>query len=628
MIHGTWEPNISFNCSMLPFYDNECVIMAKVRAGKFVVESLLAEGVKYLFGIPGGGVAPFFNEFYDFPQIKTILTQHEQGAGFMADGYFRACGKVAACAATVGPGGVNLASGLHPAYQDNQAVLAFTNNVPTDQFGRGGIQDASGWGPRSISHVGIFKEVTKWSVLVTRPDSIPEVMRRAFRIMLTGRKGPVHIDIAQDVIRSEIEAEVRPPQKYRPMGMIRGDSELTRQAAQLLVKATSPSIMSGGGVMAAGASQEVLELATLLGAPVATTAMGKSWFPEDHPLALGVVGLFGQDVANTVFRADRTDVLLAIGSIFHQMTTTGWVRDFGGQKIIQIDIDPTEIGKNYPFDVGIVGDSKAVLQELIEHIRILQSKLPPAELKELEERKKARLKDILTLKGEMKYYTEPVSFSDAVPTKPQRAVRELREFLDKNAIVLADCGNNLAWVERYYQALMPRGFIADGGHTAMGFSVAASIGVKLGAPDRQVVDVVGNASFTMLSKEVNTASAYNIPVVWCILNDGNLGMIIQGQKFGYGMWEPERYIVTQSYVMDFLKFAEACHAYGQIVERPTEIKDALKSAFDSGKPSIIDIRIDPDEVPLGALKRFEPLVKQHPELREKKMPTTTFPIRE
>ncbi len=583
------------------------------------------EDVKYLFGIPGGGIAPFYNEFYDYPQIKTILTQHEQGAGFMADGYFRACGKVAACAATVGPGGVNLASGLHPAFQDNQAVLAFTNNVPTDQFGRGGIQDASGWGPRSISHVGIFKEVTKWSVLVTRPDTVPEVMRRAFRIMLTGRKGPVHIDLAQDVIRQEIEAEVRPPQKYRPMGMIRGDTELIKQAAQLLVKATSPAIMSGGGVIASGASPEVLELATLLGTPVATTAMGKSSFPEDHPLALGVVGLFGQDVANKVFRGDKTDVLLAVGSIFHQMTTTGWVKDFGGQKIIQIDTDPTEIGKNYPFDVGIVGDAKVVLQELIEHVKAILSRLPPAELKELEERRKTRQKEILTLKGELEYYEEAVSFSDAVPTKPQRAVRELRKFLDKNAIVMADCGNNLAWVEKYYQVLMPKGFIADGGHTAMGFSVAASIGVKLGAPERQVVDVVGNASFTMLSKEVNTATAYNIPVVWCILNDMNLGMIIQGQKFGYGMWEPERYIVTQSYVMDFVKFAEACHAYGQLVERPTEIKDALKSAFDSGRPSIIDIRIDPDEVPPGALKRFEPLVKKHPELKEKKMPTSTFP---
>jgi len=599
--------------------------MGKLRAGKFVVESLLNEDVKYLFGIPGGGIAPFYNEFYDYPQIKSILTQHEQGAGFMADGYFRACGKVAACAATVGPGGVNLASGLHPAFQDNQAVLAFTNNVPTDQFGKGGIQDASGWGPRSISHVGIFKEVTKWSVLVTRPDSIPEVMRRAFRIMLTGRKGPVHIDIAQDVIRAEIEAEVRPPQKYRPICVVRGDPDRIKQAAQLLVKATSPAIMSGGGVMASGASQEVLELATLLGSPVATTAMGKSSFPEDHPLALGVVGLFGQDVANSVFRGDKTDVLLAIGSIFHQMTTSGWGKDFGGQKIIQVDMDPTEIGKNYPFEVGIVGDAKSVLQDLIEHVKAAIARLTPPELKELEERKKSRQKEILALKGELKYYEEPVSYSDAVPTKPQRAVRELRKFLEKNAIVMADCGNNLAWVEKYYQALLPRGFIADGGHTAMGFSVAASIGVKLGAPDRQVVDVVGNASFTMLSKEVNTATAYNIPVVWFILNDNNLGMIIQGQKFGYGMWEPERYIVTQSYVMDFVKFAEACHAYGQVVERPTEIKDALKSAFESGRPSILDVRIDPDEVPPGALKRFEPLVKKHPELQEKKLPSTMFP---
>jgi acetolactate synthase-1/2/3 large subunit len=158
----------------------------------------------------------------------------------------------------------------------------------------------------------------------------------------------------------------------------------------------------------------------------------------------------------------------------------------------------------------------------------------------------------------------------------------------------------------------------------MGFSVAASIGVKLGAPDRQVVDVCGNASFTMLSKEVNTASAYGVPVVWCILNDMNLGMIMQGQKYGYGSWEPERYIVTQSYVMDFVKFAEACHAYGQLVERPAEINDALRSAFDSGKPSIIDIRIDPDEVPVGALRRFEPVVKRYPELGQKRMPPSPF----
>jgi acetolactate synthase-1/2/3 large subunit len=599
--------------------------MPKVRAGRFIVESLANEGVKYLFGIPGGGVAPLFNEFYDYSQISTILTQHEQGAGFMADGYFRASGQIAACAATVGPGGVNLASGLHPAYQDNQAVLAFTNNVPTEQFGKGGIQDASGWGPRSISHVGIFKEVTKWSVLVTRPDNLPEVMRRAFRVMLTGRKGPVHIDLAQDVIRAEIDAELQAPKTYRPTGAIRGDATLVKDAARLLVNATTPAIMSGGGVIASGASPELVELATILGCPVATTAMGKGSFPEDHLLSVGVVGLFGHDVANATLRDDKTDVLLAIGTIFHQVTTTGWVKNFGGQKIIQVDTDPAEIGKNYPFEVGIVGDAKAVLQDLLVEVKALMSRLPPSTMKEFEERKKARQKEILALKGELKYYSESQSFSDAIPMKPQRAAKEIREFLSKDAIVLADCGNNLAWVERYYQTLVPKGFIADGGHTAMGFSIAASIGAKLAAPDRQVVDTCGNACFTMLSKEVNTATAYNIPVVWCILNDMNLGMIIQGQKFGYGMWEPERYIATQSYVMDFMKFAEACHAYGQKVEKPTEVKDALKNAFDSGKPSIIDIRIDPDEVPAGALKRFEGLVKKHPELGQKKLPTSAFP---
>ena len=597
--------------------------MAKLRAGTFLVESLRAEGVKYLFGIPGSGIAPFFNEFYESSQINTVLTQHEQGAGFMADGYFRASGQLAACAVTNGPGAANLAPGLLPAYQDSQAVLAFTSNVPTDQFGKGGVQDGSGWGPRSVSHVGLFKEVTKWSVLVTRPDTVPEVIRRAFRIMLTGRKGPVHIDLAQDVIRAEIDAELVPPKKYRPMGLGRGDPELIKQAAQLLVNSPSPAIMSGGGVITSGASPELIELATTLSCPVATTAMGKSSFPEDHPLALGVVGLFGHEVANTVLRGDRTDVLLALGTIFHQVTTTSWVKNFGGQKIIQVDSDPTEIGKNYPVEVGIVGDARTVLQDLLLQVKALLSKLPPAAMKEFEERKKAKQKEILALKGQLKYYMEPQSFSDAVPIKPQRAVKELREFLDKDAIVWADCGNNLAWVERYYQALMPKGFLADGGHTAMGFSVAASIGAKLGAPNRQVVDVVGNASFTMLSKEVNTATAYNIPVVWFILNDMNLGMIMQGEKFGFGAWEPERYIVAQSYVMDFVKFAEACHAYGQLVERPTEIKEALKNAFDSGKPSIIDIRIDPDEFPPGSLKRFG--AYKHPELVDKRMPTGSFP---
>jgi acetolactate synthase-1/2/3 large subunit len=263
---------------------------------------------------------------------------------------------------------------------------------------------------------------------------------------------------------------------------------------------------------------------------------------------------------------------------------------------------------------------------LTVEVKSLLSKMQPTAIREFEERKKTRGKEILSLKGELKYYVEPTMFSDAVPIMPQRAVKEIREFLDKDAILLADCGNNMTWIERYYQTLTPRGVLTDGALSAMGFTVAASIGVKLAQPSRQVVDVCGNASFTMLCKEVNTAAAYRVPVIWCIFNDRNLGMVIQGQKFGYGTWEPERFIATQSYVMDFVKFAEACHAYGQMIDRPSEIKDALKSAFDSGKPSIIDIKIDPDVVPLGTIKRFETVASKYPDLAQRNIPKARFPL--
>ena len=597
-----------------------------MRAGTYIVKHLMNEGVKYFFGIPGGGIAPLFNEFYDFPDIKVVLTRHEQGAGFMADGYGRVTDGVAACGATVGPGGVNLASGLHPAFQDSKPVLALTNNVATNQFGKGGIQDSSGWGPRSISHVGLFQVVTKWSVLVTRADVIPEVMRRAFRVMLSGRKGPVHIDIAYDIIRQEFE-DVSPstPETYRPTGRVRGDRDQVKNTAELLVQASNPAILAGGGVIASGASPELLELAELLAIPVATTAMGKSSFPEDHSLSVGVTGLWGHEAANTVLSKARTDVLLTVGCIFHQVTTSGWVKDFGGQKHVQVDIDPTEIGKNYPVDIGIVGDAKAVLSDVIDEIKSRLAKMDGTRLEALEETRRERVKQLLKLKGDSKLFAEPEMFSEATPLKPQRAVREIREALAKDAIVLADCGNNLAWTIGYLQTYFPKGFLADGGHTAMGFSVAAVIGAKLGAPDRQVVDICGNGSFQMLCKEALTASAYGIPAVWCILNDKNLGMIKQGQKFGYGIWEPERYVATDVYDMDFMKFAEACHVYGQVAEKPGEVKEALANAFTSGKPSIIDIRVDPDEFPRGSFKRYEALVKKYPELRTKRMPVPSWP---
>jgi len=600
--------------------------LAKFRAGRCILEHMKGEGVKYFFGIPGGGIAPFFNEFYDFPDIRVILVKHEQGASFMADGYYRASHVVAACGGTVGPGGMNIISGLHVPYQDSIPVLAITNNVPTTSFGKADIQDACGWGPRALSHVDAAKPVTKWSVLVFNAKLVPEVIRRAFRIMLADRKGPVLIDLCQDIIREEIETEILPPEKYRPFCKIRGDRETTEKAAELLVKASRPAILAGGGVQYSDAQPELFELANLLSIPVATTLMGKSSFPEDHPLALGVAGREGSDVANQVLTTDRTDLLLAIGCMFHAGTTRGWRSNFGGRRLIHVDIDPMEIGKNYPVDVGIIGDSKTVLRDLIDIVRIRLSKMKKEELEDLEVLKQERTKEILQLKGELKYYSEPEMFSDAVPIKPQRACKEIRESADRNAIFFCDCGNNLAWAERYIQAYgPPRTFLVDGGHTAMGFSLAASIGAKLGAPNKQVIDIIGNGSFQMLCKEVITAASYNIPVIWCILDDQNLGRIKHGQKFGYKKWDPERYIATSSYDLDFEKFAEACRVFGRKVERPGEIKDALNDAKASGKPAIIDIRIDPDEVPPVYLQENEPVIQKYSYLLKKKMPVPTWP---
>lgn len=600
--------------------------MASMTAGRCLLEYMKGEGTKYVFGIPGGASRALFDELYDFPDITLIVPKHEQGAGFMADGYARASGNIGFCTSTVAPGAANLAAGLLPAFADSVPILALTTNEPASIHGKSYIQDSSGWEPRTFDLVEMLKSVTKWSIMANMASRLPEIVTRALRIAMTGRRGPVHINLPWDVTKQEITTEMLPPHAYRPTRPPSGNSEEVRKAARLLAGSNSPAILSGGGVLISGASPELLELAELLAAPVATTIMGKSSFPEDHPLALGVAGLWGHDAANTVLKRGRTDVLLAIGCVFSQVTTSTYQKDFGADKIIHIDIDPAEIGKNYPVEIGIVGDAKAILSELIAQIKNSFSNRKPSEFAAFDEDKKDRLRRILHDKGEQKYYSEPEISSDAIPIKPQRALKEIREFLDREAIVLADSGNNFVWSERYMKAYYPRTYMADG-LTHMGWSVNAAIGVKLGAPERQVLDICGNGSFQMTCKEVITAATYEIPVIWCIFNDGIFGVIKQAQKYGWGLYPPERYIGVDLYNMDFMKFAEACHVFGQRAERPTEIKDALKEAFSSGTPAILDILTDPEEMPSGSFVRYKPIVQKYPELKTKRMPPAKLPTK-
>jgi acetolactate synthase-1/2/3 large subunit len=598
-----------------------------MRAVRSLVEQCYGEGVRYFFGMQGGSIAPLFNELYDYPGIRTILARHEQGAAFEATGYAWITGKAQMCGGTVGPGALNLISGLLPAYVNAKPVLAIACNVTNAQIGKAAIQESTNWGPRTLSQVEMAKPITKWAVSVFRAELLPEAVRRAFRVMYSGRQGPVLLDILYDTLRAEIDVETLPAERYRPVCKVGGDPEKITEAAELLVNAQSPAILAGGGVVSSEAFAELLELSELLAIPVATTLMGKSSFPEDHALALGCAGFYGHEPAKRTLKKENTDVLLAAGCTFAQNQTLNWSKDFGGDKIVYVDIDPAEIGKNYPVEVGIVGDAKLVLRDLIRHIKKTMSKWKPDRLKELHDLKERRMRQVQRLKDETMYYAEAEICSHAIPMKPQRALKELRDFLNRDAIILTDSGNNLGWSETYFQTYLPKTFIVDG-YTHMGNSVATAIGVKLGAPNRQVVDIVGNAGFHMLCHEVVTATSYSIPVVWFVLDDGILGMIAHAPcKFGFGLWEPERYASIDLYDMDFVKFAEACHAYGQRVERPGEIKDALKNASDSGKPSIIDVVIDRDEIHKGTVGRFKEVIEKYPGLTERKIPKLKWPTK-
>jgi len=594
-----------------------------MTVGRCALEYMRSEGVKYFFGIPGGHINPLFDELFDFSEdIRTILVKHEQNASFMADGYYRASHQVAVCGGTVGPGVANIIAGLHVPYQDSIPVLAIGANIRTDEFGKGSIQHAEGWG-RSMAQVDLARPVTKWSVMLPQSHLMPEVMKRAFKIMLSGRMGPVYVDVPTDLFTQKIAAEILPTDKYRTRARAEADPALVQKVATLLIEADRPAILSGAGVMLSEASEDLRELAELLSLPVATTLMGKSTFPEDHQLALGVVGRCGVNgAANARITPDKTDVLLGVGCTFHAGTTMYWAGGFGAEKVIQIDIDPTEIGNSIPIDVGVVGDAKLVLRQIVNHVKAKISKMGRNELKDLEDKKRRGVRETLKSKNEYKYFNEPESFDGSVPIKPQTAVRTISDFADDDAIFWSDCGSNITWAGRYLKATGSRMFLADGGHTHMGFSVPASIGAKLAAPDRQVIDVVGDGSFQMHCNEVLTAAAYNIKVIWCILDDASLGLIKQAQKFAK---VPERYIASSLYNMDFEKYAEACHVFSRTVERPGEIEDALKEAVDSDKPAIVDIKIDPDELSPFYMERFKSTVQRYPHLLTKRMPVPEWP---
>ena len=541
---------------------------------KILVESLQREGVEIIFGYPGGVVLPIYDELYN-SSLRHILVRHEQAAAHAADGYARASGRVGVCLATSGPGACNLVTGIATAYMDSIPLVALTGQVPTNLLGNDAFQESD--------ITGITMPITKHNYLVKDTADLGRIVKEAFYIAGTGRPGPVLIDIPKDVSTKVIK-EPPVPEKvilrgYNPT--YRGHKRQIEKALQLIAAAERPVIYAGGGVILSNASGELVDFATQLGIPIATTLMGIGCIPGDHPLNLGMLGMHGTEYAN--FAITESDVLFSIGVRFDDRVT-GKTDTFAPHaKIIHIDIDPAEIGKNKRVDVPVVGDVKAVLQDMLSIL------------------KKNGQKDAWLKKIKQWKQHHPLKCPQDGRLHPQFVIRQMSELLGGDAIIVSEVGQNQMWTAQHYCFKNPRTWITSGGLGTMGYGLPAAMGAHFARSDLPVFDVAGDGSIQMNIQEFGTISHNKIPVKIAILNNRFLGMVRQWQELFYD----RRYSFTELPPVEFVKIANAYGIEGVKVESPDDVMPALRVALDCDGPFVMDFRIEREEnvfpmVPTGA----------------------------
>jgi len=542
---------------------------------KILIEGLQREGVETIFGYPGGVVLPIYDELYH-SSLQHILVRHEQAAAHAADGFARASGRVGVCLATSGPGACNLVTGIATAYMDSVPIVAITGQVPTSLLGNDAFQESD--------ITGITLPITKHNYLVKRTEDLGHVLREAFFIAGTGRKGPVLIDIPKDVSNKPIEYEF-PEQKqvslrgYQPT--VRGHARQIDKAVEMISEAERPVIYAGGGVINSDASQELVALAETLMVPVTTTLMGLGAIPCDHPFNLGMLGMHGTRYAN--YAVTECDLLIGIGVRFDDRVT-GKLDTFAPHaRIVHIDIDPAEIGKNKKVDIPIVGDVKSVLQDMLAKIQ----------------KKKAYDKWLSRIKGWKEKY--PLSYKKDGTLRPQFIVEQLSGLLKGDGIIVSEVGQNQMWTAQYYCFRKPRTWITSGGLGTMGYGFPAAMGAHFACPDEVVFDIAGDGSFQMNIQELSTVATNKIPVKVAILNNRFLGMVRQWQE----LFHDRRYSYTELPPVDFVKVANAYGVEGIMVESSEEVLPALKAAIETDGPFVIDFRVEREEnvfpmVPAGA----------------------------
>jgi acetolactate synthase-1/2/3 large subunit len=540
----------------------------KMSGANIMLECLRREGVRHIFGYPGGAVLPIYDALYGYTDIEHILVRHEQGASHMADGYARSTGQVGVCLATSGPGATNLVTGIATAYMDSIPLVAITGQVRTSVIGKDAFQEAD--------ITGITMPVTKHNFLVKRPEDLPRVIAEAFYIARSGRPGPVLVDIPLDVSLMKIEwdpetytTQVNIP-SYKPT--TRGHEMQIRKAAQFITEAKRPVLYVGGGAIASGAAKEVTELAERTNILVTTTLLGKGAIDETHRLSMGMLGMHGTAYANHA--VNNCDLLIAVGARFDDRVT-GKVDKFAtGAKIIHIDIDPAEIGKVKVPDVPIVGDVKTVLTELLKHVQ----PRPWSEWNDQILEWRNRFPLIYPRDG--KLYAEYV-------------IEQIGEVTNWEAIMTTDVGQHQMWAAQYFKCRRPRQWVTSGGLGTMGFGLPAAIGVQKAFPDATVVCLSGDGSFQMCVQELMTATVYGLPVITAIINNRSLGMVRQWQEMFY----EERYShVDLQASPDYVKLAEAYGGAGMRVQKPEDLRAALEEAVKiRNRPVVLDCMIPTEE---------------------------------
>lgn len=535
-----------------------------MRGADIVVRALEDEGVEVVFGFPGGQVLPLYDALYDSKKLNHVLTRHEQGAIHAADGYARTSGKVGVCIATSGPGATNIVTGLANAYMDSVPIVAITGQVPIPGIGKDSFQEAD--------ITGITLPITKHSFLVKSVEEIVPTIQKAFHIASTGRPGPVLIDLPKDLTVQETEYKrngdfgitgYRIP-KMSGNGAIAG-------AAGALMEAKQPVIIAGGGILKSGAEKELLALAKKMDIPVAITLMGKTCFPENEPLFLGMVGMHGTAYAN--FAVSEADLVIGLGMRFADRVT-GNVSTFAPEaKIIHIDIDLAEINKNVHADYHIVGDAKMILARLLEIVS--ENRLPQWQSK------------IAQWKKEY-----PLEFDSSGSLKPQYVIQQISEATGGKAFITTEVGQHQMWASHYYKSVIPRTFVSSGGLGTMGFGLPAAIGVQMAHPEAVVFDIAGDGSIQMNIQELCTAMQYGLPINIAILNNYYLGMVRQWQE----LFHEGRYSHTDiSCQPDFVALAKAYGCEALRVANKEDVRPAIEEAIASPRPFVLDFQVDREE---------------------------------